>query len=275
MSKSTNQNGFSQAEWTPKVQPPTSFTQPLNIKEKLLMIPGPTNTSRRVLEAMTTPVVSLFDPQFFRLLKELQTGIRYLFQTKNEYTFALTSSGTSCMEVALVNLLLPGQKLLTLAGGFWGERVAQMGERLSLNVVRLKPNSLSEVYSFEAIEDALRTHSPKLMYVCQGDSSLGTLQPIKGLGDLCHKYDCTLLVDGVVTLCTTPLAMDELGIDVLFSAAQKALSGPCGVAMISFNDRAVQQYEARSAVQQVSSFYMDIGLIAQAWCKKFVLKLKT
>lgn len=266
MSPSSHQQP-STPEWTPRIPRPASFTKPLVLEDKLLMIPGPTNTSPRVLKAMSTPVIGLTDPQFFRLQAELQEGIRYLFQTTNRYTFALTGAGTCGMEAALVNLLLPGQKLLTLASGHWGKRVGLMGERLSLDVVRLEPATLSEVYSYEVLEEALRRHRPALMYVCHGDSSLGTLQPLAGLGDLCHRYDCSLLVDAVVSLCTAPLAMDELGIDVLFSAAQKALSGPSGLAMISFSERAVAIYKTRSAVQPVSCFYMDIGLVAKAWSK--------
>ena len=103
------------------------------------------------------------------------------------------------------------------------------------------------------------------MYVCHGDSSLGSLQPLQGIGALCHRYGCLLIVDAVVSLCTTPLAMDALEIDVLFSGAQKAMSGPPGVALISFSDRAVEVIRKRSVNHPISSYYNDILLVAKSW----------
>ena len=115
--------------------------------------------------------------------------------------------------------------------------------------------------------DALQTFCPNLMYVCHGDSSLGLLQPLEGIGKLCRQYGCLLVVDAVVSLCSAPVPMDMLQIDVLFSAAQKSLSGPPGVALISLGERAVNTFKARVKIQPVSSFYMDIGLVAKAWGK--------
>lgn len=260
-----NSSSTGSKSWTSAVARPTSFTRPFALKDKLLMIPGPSNISHHVLQAMCTPILGLTDPQFYRLLSELQSGIRYLFQTTNRYTFAMTGAGTCGMEATLANLLLPGQRLLTLTSGHWGERVAMMGERLSLDVVRLKPTSLAAVYSVEQLEEAVARHRPTLLYVCHGDSSLGTLQPLEGIGRLCHRYGCTLMVDAVVSMCSAPLPMDALDIDVLYSAPQKALSGPPGLSLISLSERAVALYRARSAVQQVPSFYQDIGLVAKAW----------
>ena len=105
------------------------------------------------------------------------------------------------------------------------------------------------------------------MYVCHGDSSLGLLQPLQGISELCHQYDCLLMVDAVVSLCSNPVPMDLLEIDVLFSASQKALSGPPGISLISFSNRAVERFKTRLNVQPVSSYYMDIRLVAQAWGK--------
>ena len=87
-----------------------------------------------------------------KLLAEIQDGIRYLFQTNNQYTFALTGSGTCAMEAAICNLLLPGQKLISLVNGFWGERVAMIGERLALDVVRLHQPTVAQVFTLGQIE---------------------------------------------------------------------------------------------------------------------------
>ncbi|KAH7643592.1 aminotransferase-like protein [Dermatophagoides farinae] len=229
------------------------------------MIPGPTNLNQKVLKSLSLPLLSHTDPQFYQLLDHIQNGIRYLFQTKNSYTFAITGSATIAMETAICNLLKPGQTLLSLVHGYWGNRVASMGQRMGFNTHVIRNEKFGQNFTLIQIENALRRYRPNLMYVCHGDSSLGCVQNLHGIGQLCHRYDCLLIVDAVVSLCTTPLAMDQLEIDVVFSGCQKALSGPPGIALISFSDKATEVIKSRSKTYPVSSFYMDINLVAKAW----------
>lgn len=196
-------------------------------------------------------------------MREIQGGIRYLFQTNNQYTFAITGTGTCAMEMVINNLLEPGERLLTLLAGYWGERAAGMGERLGLEVHRLTVDEMATpTISLERMEEALKTIRPKLVYVCHGDSSLGSVQCLDGLGELCRRYDVLLMVDAVVSLATTPLSMDEQLIDVIIAGAQKGLSGPPGVGLVSFGGRAVDAY--RSRARPPTSFYMDLGWVAKA-----------
>lgn len=177
----------------------------------------------------------------------------------------MTGSATLAMETALVNILKPDQTLLSIVHGYWGQRVASMGYRLGIQTHTLQTSVLGQVFSLEQIELALKQYRPRLMYICHGDSSVCTLQPLAGIGILCHKYNCLLMVDAVVSLCSNELAMDQLQIDVLFSGVQKALSGPPGLALISFSEQAVQAIKCRSKLGPASSFYMDIELVAKSW----------
>jgi alanine-glyoxylate transaminase / serine-glyoxylate transaminase / serine-pyruvate transaminase len=102
-----------------------------------------------------------------------------------------------------------------------------------------------------------------LIYVCHGDSSTGTLQPLDGLGALCHRYNCLLLVDAVVSLCCAPINVDQMEIDAIFSGSQKTLSGPPGVSILSLSQRAVEVIKNRKS--RVGSFYMDVEWLANAW----------
>nr|XP_027204239.1 serine--pyruvate aminotransferase, mitochondrial-like [Dermatophagoides pteronyssinus] len=242
-----------------------TFQEDFMPHEKLLMIPGPTNLNPNVLQSLSKPLLSHTDPQFYELLDQIQNGIRYLFQTNNPYTFAITGSATIAMETAICNLLLPGQTLLSLVHGYWGNRVATMGSRLGYNTNIIQNNKFGENFTLIQIENALRKYRPSVMYVCHGDSSLGCVQNLNGIGKLCHRYNCLLIVDAVVSLCTTQLEMDNMEIDVLFSGCQKALSGPPGISLISFSDKAVQIIKSRSNMCPISSFYMDINLVAKAW----------
>ncbi|KAI2806399.1 hypothetical protein BLOT_008355 [Blomia tropicalis] len=235
-----------------------TLMESLKFHDKLLMIPGPTNIHPRVLKAMSTPIISMTDKQFFKVMGEIQEGVRYLMKTKNHWTMVLSGTGTSAMEASICNLLEPGRRLMSLVSGYWGERVANMAERMNIDTIRVRSRKMGMPFMLHEIEG-----KPDVLYVCHGESSTGLLQPLEGIGNLCRKYDCILLVDGVVSLGSAPLNMDQLNIDVLYSAGQKALSGPPGVAPISLNDRAVEKIRTRKT--SVPSFYMDLTLVARSW----------
>ncbi len=101
------------------------------------------------------------------------------------------------------------------------------------------------------------------MYVCHGDSSTGTLQPLDNMGSVCHQYNCLLIIDAVVSLCCSTINMDDMKIDAIFSGAQKCLSGPPGVSLLSLSDRAVQVIKNRKT--DIDSYYMDINWLSKAW----------
>uniref|UniRef100_A0A834R9I0 Alanine--glyoxylate aminotransferase n=1 Tax=Sarcoptes scabiei TaxID=52283 RepID=A0A834R9I0_SARSC len=251
--------------WSENVPKPKSLSKSEPFYEdKLLMIPGPTNLGSKVQQELSRSILSHTDPQFHQLLGEIQDGLRYLFQTKNSHTFALTGSATLAMECALCNFLSPRQSLLSLVHGYWGERIATMAERLGFKAYRLRSQFFGENFTLDRIENALRRFRPSMLYVCHCDSSIGFVQNLQGIGQLCHRYDCLLLVDAVVSLCTTPLSMDRWDIDILFSGAQKALSGPPGLALISFSQKAIDRLPQKDG-RSCRSFYLDIKLIAKSW----------
>lgn len=184
-----------------------------------------------------------------------------MFQTRNKYTFCITGSGHAGMEAAITNLLDPDDVFVSVVHGVWGERAATMAANMNARVVKL-PVKLGEVISLDAIEAALAQHKPKLLYVCHGDSSTGTLQPLNGLGALCHRHGCLLLVDAVASLLAAPVAMDADEIDVLFSGSQKCLNAPAGLALISVSDRALAAIKRKKII---ASFYLNLLKIAAAW----------
>lgn len=111
------------------VAPPSSILRPLNHEYITLFGPGPTNTAPRVCHASSLQTFGIFNPPMVQLMKEVQDGLRYLFQTKNELTYAVNASGMAGMETAFTNLLEPGDKLMTLTNGCWGGIAADVGER--------------------------------------------------------------------------------------------------------------------------------------------------
>ena len=111
--------------------PPASITRPFNHKEKTLFGPGPSNCYPSVIEAMAKQPYGIFIPEMVAsLMADLMEGLRYVFQTKNEVTYAISGTGMSGMEATFVNLLEPGDKVLSLCNGLWGARAADIVSRL-------------------------------------------------------------------------------------------------------------------------------------------------
>ena len=111
------------------VPPPSSILNPLHHEEITLFGPGPTNTAPRVCHASSLQTFGIFNPPMVDLMKEVQEGLRYLFQTKNELTYVVNASGMAGMETALTNLLEPKDRLMSLTNGCWGGIAAEVGER--------------------------------------------------------------------------------------------------------------------------------------------------
>lgn len=244
------------------VRPPAELLYPLKVPHMLLMGPGPSNTSSRVLAAASQPLMGHLHPEILKIMSDIKTGIHYIFQTTNPYTLAISGTGHCAIEAAVFNLLQPGEKLLVAVHGIWGQRVADVAERCGANTFKVFV-PLGEVFSLEELEKALNQYRPNVLSICHGDSSTGTLQPLENLGELCHKYKCLLMVDAVASLGGTPIFMDKWGIDVLYSGSQKVLGAPPGISPISFSPKAVSKISSRQSL--VQSFYLDVLHLANYW----------
>uniref|UniRef100_A0A914EHN8 Alanine--glyoxylate aminotransferase n=1 Tax=Acrobeloides nanus TaxID=290746 RepID=A0A914EHN8_9BILA len=238
--------------------PATRILQPLKVPSKLLMGPGPSNMRESIMD-------------------DVKAGLQYLFQTNNELTFAVSGSGHAGMECAVMNLLEPGETVLVVQTGIWGQRVADLVDRLggrvqTLNVEAGKAATL-EMFS-KAVEDC----KPALVFVCQGESSTGVAQPLEGFGDVCQKNGALLLVDAVASIGCVPLQMDALNIDCVYAATQKVLGAPPGLAMISFSERAVYHHTApislvyalREALSEIANEGLEQCLLRHRQCADFL-----
>ncbi|KAL3861332.1 hypothetical protein ACJMK2_007368 [Sinanodonta woodiana] len=242
--------------------PPECLFKPMNFPQKVLMGPGPSNCPPRVLAASALPMLGPTHPEFTLIMDEVKAGIKYIFQTNNEWTVCVTGSGHAAMETACLNLLEPGDTALVGINGLWGERFAEMVHRQGIDVKTLH-RPTGEVFTFEEIEEALKKHKPTLLSLTHGESTGGTLQPLEGIGSLCHKYNCLLLVDSIASCGGVPLFMDLWGIDCLYTGAQKVLSAPSGASPISFSKRAKEKVKKR--LTEVRSLYFDMNHLANYW----------
>ncbi|XP_039084441.1 serine--pyruvate aminotransferase [Hyaena hyaena] len=244
------------------VAPPGALLKPLSIPNRLLLGPGPSNLAPRVLVAGGLQMIGHMHKEMFQIMDEIKQGIQYVFQTKNPLTLAISGSGHCALEAALFNVLEPGDSFLVGVNGIWGQRAADIGERIGARVHTMIKDP-GKHYTLKDVEEGLSQHKPALLFLTQGESSSGVLQPLDGYGDLCHRYKCLLLVDSVASLCGAPIYMDQQGIDILYSGSQKVLNSPPGTSLISFSDTAKNKIYTRKT--KPVSFYLDMKWLANIW----------
>ncbi|XP_045111759.1 alanine--glyoxylate aminotransferase-like isoform X2 [Portunus trituberculatus] len=244
------------------VPPPECLKGPMHVPSKLLMGPGPSNSPPQVHQAMLKPLLGHLHPEFTQIMDEVKEGLRYLFQTRSDVVCCVSGTGHAGMEATMCNLLEPKDIILIAENGIWGERAADMASRHEADV-RIVKKPAGEVFQLDELEAALREHRPAVLFLVQGESSSGALQPIYGVGPLCQKYGALLAVDAVASLGGVPFLMDLWGVDVVYTGTQKVISAPPSMAPIAFSDRAMAKVRARK--KPVRSFYADITWLANYW----------
>lgn len=234
-----------------------------NPSTRILLGPGPGMPHPRVLRALAAPTLGHLDPELLHLYEQEQELLRYVFQTDNQWTFALSGTGTSGMEAALANMIEPGDTVLACIHGYFGARLADIAGRLGAEVHRLE-RPLGEIFDVEQILAALRKKQYKLMTLVHAETSTGAEQlHIKEIADAAHRSGVLIVLDTVTSLGGIPVKVDEWDVDVAYSASQKNLGAPSGLAPITVNSRAQAVIEGRK--EQVASFYLDLKLYASYW----------
>src|SRR5262249_26154375 len=228
----------------PRQDPPMTLPGQLNPPQRLLLGPGPSDVHPRVLSAMATPLLGHLDPAFLEIMQETQQLLRDAYLTKNTLTFPVSATGMAGMEACLVNLVEPGDRVVVCAKGFFGQRMIEIANRAGGQVTILE-QAWGDVFAFDRIRDALRQVRPKVLAIVQAETSTGALQPLEGLGKLCHEFDTLLIVDAVTALGCVPVAADANELDAVYSCSQKGLSCPPGLSPITFSPRAAEALARR------------------------------
>jgi alanine-glyoxylate transaminase/serine-glyoxylate transaminase/serine-pyruvate transaminase len=235
----------------------------LNPSPRLLLGPGPSMVHPRVLRAMATPLVGHLDPDFLRILADIRAMLRRVFGTENELTLAVSGTGTSAMEAALSNLLEPGDRMLACIQGYFGGRLADIGQRYGAEVERLE-RPWGSVLAVESLDEALRRRATKVVTLVHAETSTGAQQP--DIADICavaHRQGAIVVLDCVTSLGGLPVEVDRWGVDLAYGASQKALSAPPGLAPITVGPRARDVIARRRTPPRV--FYFDLALLDRYW----------
>jgi alanine-glyoxylate transaminase/serine-glyoxylate transaminase/serine-pyruvate transaminase len=206
---------------------------------RLLLGPGPSQISPRVLRAAATPLLGYLDPEYVELMDETQVLLREVFETSNEWTVCAPGTGMAGMEAAFINFLEPGDPVLVCVHGVFGERMVEVAKRCGANVTRVDAEWGTATDPAQVAE-ALKDLRPKIVAVVHGETSTGVLQPLDEIGSLARQAGALFLVDCVTTLGGIPVKLDERGIDITYSGTQKCLGAPPSLSPMSFSAAAVE-----------------------------------
>lgn len=228
----------------------------------LLLGPGPSNVPSTVLLVMTDPVVSHLDDAFIGMMEDIQDMLRKVFQTKNEIIFPVSGTGSAGMEFCFVNLIEPGDPVVIGVNGLFGQRMCDVAERCGA-VVRRVDAPWGEIIPPEAMEAAVKETKPKIVAIVHAETSTGVLTPIEDISRIAHEAGSLVMVDAVTSLGGCPVKVDEWQIDAVYSATQKCLSCPPGLAPVSLSPAAMKVATQRKTKAQ--SWYLDVNLLANYW----------
>ncbi|MHB1317448.1 MAG: pyridoxal-phosphate-dependent aminotransferase family protein [Anaerolineae bacterium] len=235
---------------------------PLSPSPRLLLGPGPSQISPRVLRACATPLLGYLDLEYVQMMDDVQVLLREVMETQNEWTMCVPGTGMAGMEAALVNVLEPGDRVLICVAGVFGERMVNVAQRAGAVVSRVDAEWGTAVKP-EQVEEALRTMAPKAVCIVHAETSTGVLQPLAEIGRLAHEAGALYIVDCVTSLGGMPVGVDAIGADVAYSGTQKCLGAPPSLSPITFNTTAAEAFRARKTA--VQSFYLDAGQIWRYW----------
>ncbi|XP_049823227.1 alanine--glyoxylate aminotransferase-like isoform X2 [Aethina tumida] len=233
----------------------------LSIPSQLNIGAGPTNISKEVLHALATQPLTPASHLLRELMDDILPMIRYVYQTENPVSFILQTSGNGGNEAMVTNLADPGETVVIAVSGLWGSKVVDMAKRYNLNVVELRSEP-GEVFTFEELEEAIVKNKAVALFVTHGETSSGTLQPLDGLGKICHKHNCLLSVDAVVSLGVAPIYVDRWEIDAINGGTQKGLSAPAGMCLLSFSPRA---YKKILSKKHPPPYIFDVQMHVKVW----------
>ena len=230
---------------------------------RVLMGPGPSDVSERVLKALSQQTVGHLDPSFVTLMDEIKSLLQYAFQTKNELTIPVSAPGSAGMETCFMNLVEPGDKALVCINGVFGARMKEVASRAGAEVTTLDFDWGTAVDPAK-VEAALKA-DPGISIVAfvHAETSTGVRSDAKAICAIAQQHNCLSIVDAVTSLGGIELNVDEWGIDAIYSGTQKCLSCTPGLAPVSFSNKAVKRIKARTG--KSDSWFLDLNLVMGYW----------
>jgi len=219
------------------------------------MIPGPITFDPAVLRAMATPTPSHIAPSFREVFGTCLEQMREIFLGNQGHPFIIAGTGTLAMEFSVCNFVEPGDRALVCDTGHFGQRYVDILSRLGVQVEQIIVD-LGDTVSPKLIEEKLEADEYKVVTVTQVDTSTGILNPVKEIGERVANFDTLLILDGVCGAAGEETRFDDWNIDCYYTASQKAIGVPPGLALLMFSENALAVHKSRKS--PVVSYYCDI-----------------
>lgn len=232
------------------------------MERNILLTPGPTMIPENVRKALEKPIIHHRTTQFQENIKEAIEGLQYVYQTKNEI-YLLTCSGTGGMEAAVANLVSPGDKVITVEGGKFGERWTELAR-----VYGAEPTVIEVEWGHAVdpnqIKEILVQHPDiKAVFVTLNETSTAVVSDIKAIGKVVSATNALLVVDAISGLGVVDCQVDNWGVDVCVSASHKGFMLPPGLAFVSVNDKAYKVIEQATSPR----YYFDLRKSKKAFAE--------
>lgn len=224
--------------------------------EQYLLLPGPTPIPERVLRAMDRSMINHRGPEFKQIMEEVIAEVKKIYRT-SENVVIYPSSGTGGLEAAVSNFISPGDKVLAVSIGVFGDRFAEIARRFGAQVEKLDvpwgqgvdPQRIKEILDRDESKEI------KALLITHNETSTGTFNDLKAVKEAMGDHPALMLVDSVSGLAAVDLRMDEWGLDVVVSGSQKAFMIPPGLSFMAFNERALEVHQRNKN----NSYYWDIN----------------
>jgi alanine-glyoxylate transaminase/serine-glyoxylate transaminase/serine-pyruvate transaminase len=222
--------------------------------DNLLMIPGPTPVAPEIRAALSEPTIAHTSVGLAEIIQRCRRGIRRVAGGEQSEVFLFAGSGTLAQEAAIVNLVAPGERLLVVSHGYFGDRFQQIANAYGIPVDRIAANP-GESVTPGSLDEILGRTGSSTVTLTQVDTATGVAAPLGELVAVVKRHGALAIVDAVCSLGGMPVEMDDLGIDLLLSGAQKALGVPPGLVILAASDAAMVR---RRSIEQVPAYYVDL-----------------
>ncbi|MEA2640881.1 MAG: hypothetical protein QOF51_2275 [Chloroflexota bacterium] len=219
-----------------------------------LRIPGPTPLPPAVLEAQTKQMINHRGPEFGKIIHEITSQLKYFFQTENDL-FVFTGSGTGVMEAAIVNMLSPGERVLAVSIGNFGDRFTEIARKFGCDVNKLEFPAGQAADPDVVARELDKDPSITTVLVTHNETSTGVTNPLQDLARVIKARDKLLIVDGISSVGSIEVKTDEWGCDVVLSGSQKGWMAPPGLAFATVSDFAWERHKQAT----LPRFYWDFS----------------
>jgi alanine-glyoxylate transaminase/serine-glyoxylate transaminase/serine-pyruvate transaminase len=235
---------------------------PLPSTERILLGPGPSPISPRVMRAMAAPVLSHLDPDFVPMLDDVRASLLRVFKADDKaMTIATSGTGTSAMEAAIANAVADGSKAVVIVSGYFGDRMAAMIERYGATVRRIDVE-WGRACDPARLRDELKKEKADIVGIVHAETSTGVRNPLKELAAVAREQGAVTIVDAVTSLGGHDLNVAAWGLDFVYSCSQKCIGAPSGMSPVAVSGA------ARGRMVPCRSFYLDLQLLEDYWVSR-------